>query len=261
MTLPIFDPDRAAALREALIARVDRPARRFRWWHGVAAFAVAGALTGGTVSATAATLFNRVDPTPPETSEGSAIAAPPGVSPGAPIISMLGEAMTRTVEGDAVVSLTPPEGATHVRVSIICLTAGTTYWGTDPGGNNPSIECTTDDVRDPASTGYSFPIEKGTTLYTNADARVKSLLSIQFIAQIPTAWGVNAQGETYGVPKAGVGEPDLILASGEDAFGQPVDGYVRAEDLQGEAPRDIPLFTSDGTTQVGVFHLGAGSAP
>jgi len=60
MSVPDFDSDRLTAIRTALVEQVSvRRARRIPVWAAIAAFALAGAATGGAVSAAALT---RADP-------------------------------------------------------------------------------------------------------------------------------------------------------------------------------------------------------
>ncbi len=90
---------------------------------------------------------------------------------------------------------------------------------------------------------------------------------------------VNEQGETYGSAPYVYGkivkEPDLISAIGVDG----VKGYVKATDLNGPSfsspeeaiayqekmqaagSRSIPLYESDGRTEIGEFILGTGKNP
>lgn len=81
-------------------------------------------------------------------------------------------------------------------------------------------------------------------------------------------WATNARGESYGSmadARTPAEEPDLILAI-SDAGEQ---GYVKKEALDGPIPRTpeeaaqlsseprvIPVYESDGTTQIGWFTIG-----
>jgi hypothetical protein len=88
-----------------------------------------------------------------------------------------------------------------------------------------------------------------------------------------SVYPTNAAGETYGADKPLVEEPDLIAAVGRHG----VHGYLRKSDLErpnitpstppeeveeynNRALRgyDIPLYASDGVTQIGVCHVGGG---
>ena len=83
-----------------------------------------------------------------------------------------------------------------------------------------------------------------------------------------SVYPTNAAGETYGRNKPLVQEPDLIAAVGRHG----VHGYLRTSDIDGTPPRSpeeaeamnkrglrgytVPLYESDGVTQVGVFRVG-----
>ncbi len=88
-------------------------------------------------------------------------------------------------------------------------------------------------------------------------------------------WPTNARGLTYGPGPNALSpqdEPDLVLATATNGK----DGYVLATDLEGPTPSSpeealawqaaragkawvIPVYQSDGITQIGVFELGAAS--
>jgi hypothetical protein len=94
--------------------------------------------------------------------------------------------------------------------------------------------------------------------------------------QVDGHYPKNAQGLTYGSQLYATlerGEPDLILATATNGK----DGYVLRTDLEGPMPgspqealsqqaaqagkdRVIPVYQSDGTTQIGVFVIQAGSS-
>ena len=83
-----------------------------------------------------------------------------------------------------------------------------------------------------------------------------------------SAYPTNADGQTYGVNKPLVEQPDLIAAVGKHG----VHGYLRKADIDGAPPKTpeeaaaqtkrslrgyvVPLYASDGVTQVGVFQVG-----
>lgn len=88
----------------------------------------------------------------------------------------------------------------------------------------------------------------------------------------PGTWPTNARGQTYGsdaYANAQTGEPDLIAAYATNGK----EGYVARTDLDGPVPtnvsqaiaqnsapsRTIPVYLSDGITQIGVFVIGANS--
>jgi len=88
------------------------------------------------------------------------------------------------------------------------------------------------------------------------------------VAATSSLWPINARGQTYGVA-VGNAEADLM---GAVATNQKV-GYVDRKELNGPKPsspeealrwqaeqagrsRVIPVYESDGVTQIGVFHIG-----
>lgn len=292
---PTFDPQRSEGIRSALVDTVEATATaplraRSRRWLGLTVFAVAGIVTGGAVSGAAAAFTagqpgpELIGPGPSAPTQASAVPAPPGVTPGAPIVSLLGSTVSTHVHGATTIPLGDiPEGATHVRVTMECVTPGATSWGTDPAGNNPSTSCSARDVDGATSSSYyDFPLDASiTTLTIRAESVVESLISYQFVNYVPTAFGVNENGEIFG---ANLGEttPDLVAVVGHDEDGDLVDGYARATDLYAFGPDwpgqpsnpdealawqkdrdarypdgwDVPIWESDGSTRIGTFHIG-----
>jgi len=287
-----FTPERSAAIRANLINHVaeNPPPRRRRalWASG---FVVAGLLIGAGASAGAFAATGMLTPTPaqpsgqPTPAYPDAVAAPPGVTPGAPIIALLGDPITQTFDTTTQISLEDrPAAATHARVAIMPLTPGALNWGTDPGGNNPNggwdAQYLASGV-DP-STRYDFPLDDTVhTLYLNP-TDFSAVVTVQFITQIPTRLGINANGQTYGVAGSIEGSPDLVSVGGVAPDGTQVNGYVRDSELNASSPDHpglpsspdealrwqeetqqkypngwtIPVYTSDGTTQIGTFHIG-----
>ncbi|MEN0084656.1 MAG: hypothetical protein AAGC66_07800 [Leifsonia sp.] len=101
-------------------------------------------------------------------------------------------------------------------------------------------------------------------------------------APIPN-WPKNAHGQTYGSQGSSPIAPDLLLVEGEDATGKPISGYVNSRELaeaenggpQPTSPAQalkqqqerlkkyphgqwLPVYTSDGETQIGRFLVGSG---
>lgn len=286
-----FTPERSDAIRASLINHVaENPPRRPRtlWAAG---FVLVGALAGAGVSAGAFAATTRVAAPPaqpsgqPTPAYPDAVAAPPGVLPGAPIISLLGEPISRNVETATQVSLTDrPAAATHARVTITALAPGSLNWGTDPGGNNPTASWDSHDIAaDPGSVTWSdVPLDDSVdTLYLTPDA-FRGIVTVQYVTHVPTTLGVNAHGQTYGVMGSLQGEPDLVSVTGAAPDGSPVEGYAFADELNATDPDHvglptspeealrwqretaekypngwtIPVYASDGTTLLGVFRVG-----
>ena len=280
-----FSEHRSDAIRTILEAQVTtdgtQPWRRHRWLVA-AALVVGGALAGTGVSAAAFAISTSSSTEPDRT----AVAAPPGVIPGQPIISVLGDPASQQTSGDTDIPLeAAPPAATHVRVTVVCLTPGATSWGFDPGGNNPSSSCDEADVLS-ASPGawFDFPLSPTTTtLFLRSSADTRVVVTYQYLNYVPTALGVNDRGETYGASAHDSGQqPDLVAVSGLSPTGEPVDGYVRASELDSFGPDwpdqpstpdealewqaqrdesyphgwDLTVYASDGTTVIGTFHVG-----
>jgi hypothetical protein len=301
MTTPTAS-NRAEAIRAGLIAHVAstaRPRLRLVW---AASLVTVGALAGAGVSAAAfAAADSPVGPAGQITSTNAGIVieqptgqptpavtdrviAPAGVIPGLPVITVNGDPTSFTVLAPMEIPLTGrPEGATHVRVTVTCLTGGSISWGTDPGGNNPSSSCTVGEGASGAVSAWmDLPVNAETpTLYVAPDSAAEASVVLQFLTYTPTLLGVNERGETYGEGASDQGQPDLIFAEGTGPQGEDVQGYVRAVDLtygpgpdhepsspseaaqwtaelQTKYPNgwDVPLYQSDGTTQVGTFRAG-----
>ena len=271
-----FTQDRSDAIRDGLVAAVRKPRLRpvVRRRLAGAALLAGGLLVGGAVSAAAVTIARE-----PVIISGTGLQAPPGVLPGQPVISLLGAVTTTPVTGSLTIPLPPaPVGATHLRVSLTCVTAGMVSWGFDATGNNPSTGCD-----GPSGDGgwMDFALDNGTTVfYVTAREEVDSIVTFQYLNYVETEWGVNSRGETYGVVKDGRPDPDLQAVWIADAQGTGI-GYVRSEALHAFSPDrpslpsnpdealawqaerddtypngwDIPVYDSEGTTQLGVFHV------
>lgn len=238
------------ALRAELVARVaaESPVarRRSRMLLGAGALFGAGLLG---VGAAAAGLF---------------------FIPGGEKVTPLASPVTATYTGTATVELgSPPEGATGIKMELRCLTPG---WFEYPDGASSS--CSEEDVKDGRTgwSGYTLSLTPGqdsVTIKTEAEARWQ--LTAEYVRQERMPLSINAKGETYGVESQENGTPDLIAVIATN--GQ--SGYAYARDLYGgpmptspedavknfstpRPPREIPVYLSDGETQVGVF-LAAGS--
>ncbi|MEO8527668.1 MAG: hypothetical protein ABI435_01170 [Pseudolysinimonas sp.] len=290
-----FSPERSDAIRTELVAVVDRaPARPPRRILVGVGLVVAGLLAGGGATAATAGIWHPQPFLPqgqPVTAPTSnlGVVAPAGYAPGQPIVSLVGGVTSYVVDGqERIIQLAVPDGATHLRVTVTCTSAGTTAWGFDAGGNNPNSSCGASDVDTLSATGYmDFDLNDSSAypqrdlFYVQPGAGVSSIVTLQYLNLIETAWVVNAAGETCGVAKAGFGEPDLVGVEALTPSGEYVTAYARSEQLaypfpgqteptspadalaqqaqhqqQYPAGIDIPAFECDGVTQVGVFHVG-----
>jgi hypothetical protein len=238
------------ALESELVARVlktspARTRRRTRLWLSAGALAGAGLLGG--IGAAAAGLF---------------------VHPGGEQVTPLATEVTETHMGTATLELgTAPEGATGIRIDLTCLTPGRLGLGGGAG-----VTCAAADIGTRSAwSGYTIPFTPGhnsVTITTEPESRWQ--LTAKYVKQERTEWGINAKGETYGVESPEKGSPDLIAVIATTGGS----GYVYARELYGgpmpTSPedatknypnpilREIPVYLSDGETQIGVFESGGG---
>lgn len=205
---------------------------------------------------------------------GTAAAAATGLIglPGGTKITELAETTTGTFTGPAALELGQrPANATGVTVSLTCLTPGTFTF--DDGA---AVTCTTQlDTARP--TTYLIPADAITgnqlRIATSMDA-VWSMTAAWAYAKT-TDWAVNADGYTYGVINEN-GEPDLIAVittdnkpgyvwrtdlhdadgtSAAESFTSPQDA-LRWQEENADTVHHIPVYESDGTTQIGTFQVG-----
>jgi len=247
MTTTEMDPVFASGLRDALVAHVEgtaRHRRRWRWGLGLGLLAGTGVLAGGV--AVAATLLS---------------------APGGTVNVSLGAPVTLTRTGTATVALgSPPAGTTGISWALTCLSAGS-FTFTGPGG--AIVTCGagshSSDVQ---------PLRPGQTSITVATGpSVSWKLRAEYVKTVATPFGVNAKGETYGVPEDLNGTPDLQEAP--LSAGVP-GGYLTTRQLDCASGGDvanptqaiawdkfsehtntvIPVYKSDGTTVIGSYVVG-----
>ena len=251
-----MDPVFTAALRETLKATVKvspRVRRRWRWRAGT------GILLGVTLVA-----------------GGVAVASGVFSPPGAPVDSLLGNAVSAMRTGTATVDIgAPPATATDVSLALTCLSAGSFGF---PNGS--SMTCDATDLTRPSYRTASevVPLTPGVdsvTIQTSPDATWS--LQVTYVNQVKTSWEVNANGETYGVSNQ-QGTPDLIAVVIDQGKTQ---GYVERHELNCasggdvKTPSDaatwdetsknrnitIPVYESDGVTIIGTFTVGDATGP
>ena len=198
------------------------------------------------------------------------------LAPGGTLVTELAPAIEEQHAGTASVSLgQPPVGATGIAISLECLSPGSFAY---PDGAR--LACTKADMRErrsadqmPLYARYLIDLQDGQTAFTvttsNA-ARWEVVAS--YVATETTDWGVNENGQTYGMQNEN-GSPDLVRVAVEGADF----GYAYAEQLDnpsglpepttpeeaGEYTRatqgrtyDIPVYESDGVTRIGTFTSG-----
>ncbi|XAS72752.1 peptidase M56 family protein [Micrococcaceae bacterium Sec5.1] len=239
------------ALRAELVSQVKKETlsakrRRTRVWLGTGALAGAGLLG---IGAAAAGLF---------------------FIPGSEKVTPLASPVTTTYAGTATVELgTPPEGTTGIQIELRCLTPGRFEFPDGASSSCSDVDAASDRV---GWSGYTIALTPGQDSITiKADPEARWQLTAEYVKQERTPLGINAKGETYGVESQENGSPDLIAVMATN--GQ--SGYAYASDLYdgpmpsspedaiknfntARPPREIPVFQSDGETQIGVF-MASGS--
>lgn len=282
-----FTPERSAAIRAALVDRA-RAASRTRRRVSQAGLILAGAAAGAGVSAAAFAATDpwaTVDTSSAELGPEGAIQAPPGHMPGMPIETLVGDPVTQRLTGSTELPLTQvPAPATHLRVSVSCLTAGSFSVGIDADGNNPGMACTAADAQSQdlnAPAFYDHDLSgHPEAVHARLSSGAQGLVTLQYLQEVPTLLGINSHGHTYGTESQGFA-PDLVPAGGTAFDGTQIIGYARAADLamfspdhpgqpaspeqalkwQEERDRaypdgwDMPLYDEE-ETQIGTFRTG-----
>lgn len=245
------------ALEAELVSRVQkaspsRTRKRTRMWLGAGALAGAGILGG--VGATAAGLF---------------------VTPGSQQVTPLSTPVTETHEGTATIELgDPPEGTTGIEMELNCLTPGRFEF---PDGANTI--CAATDVGTPQDwSGYTIALTPGQNRVTiKADPGARWRLSAKYVNRETTDWGVNPDGNSYGMQNEN-GTPDMIAVIATNG----TRGYVYGTELEEadgtaamktfkspeealawqEARRgktfSVPVYDVTGKTVIGQFVIGYG---
>lgn len=214
-------------------SRLRRHQRRTRTLTlAVGSFALAGALTGAAVVA--------------------------GALPGTTTVTPFEATVTGSYTGTAEIELGPvPEGADRVILDITCTEGGRIEVPTRPGQGAEAAsvwwDCS-DPVRADPTVHISdglLPAEGDTSITVTADPGTPWSMVARYGSSETSEWGVNARGETYGVPNDD-GVPDLIAAQATNGE----IGYIR--DSESWAIEGcIDVYESDGTTVIGVFPNGA----
>ena len=190
--------------------------------------------------------------------------------PGGDVVSHLAAPVTVARTGSAVVDIgAAPVGADHLDIELTCLSAGTFTVA-----DGASMSCSAADAAsDTGSMTYELHVKAGqhTTTITTADSS-RWRLTVTYSKVSTSAWGVNASGQTFGVPNAN-GTPTLVAVDATNGK----TGYAYARDLdqpQAANPSealawqngpqkeiDVPVYTSDGKTVIGTFVTSHAAAP
>lgn len=179
--------------------------------------------------------------------------------PGTTEVTPFPESVSGSHVGTAEIELGPvPEGADRVILDVTCSEGGKIDVQTRPvagsTGGGTSWDCS-DPIRENATTHISdagLPEAGATSITVTADPGTPWSFVARYGSSETSAWGVNARGETYGVPND-EGVPDLHSAQATNGK----IGYIRNTELmafEGEGYLDV--YESDGETVIGRFPIG-----
>lgn len=241
MSATKMDTDFAQGVRAELAAigtknsGLQRHQRRTRTLaFGLSALALVGATTGAAI-----VVFNL---------------------PGATTVTPLGSVVTASNTGTGNIDLGPaPSNATGVVIDLTCVSdVGQLALLTVPsagstGPDGAGVDCA-------GSEGRTIRVEDGllppvgtTSITITADPSTAWKATAQYATSTATGWGVNVDGQSYGVPNVH-GVPDLTPARASNGEW----GYVYNKDLLAmDEEGFIAVYKSDGTTVVGqqAFHI------
>lgn len=239
------------ALREMLIEHVQASGRRRRLFRRPRTVALKVLIAGAVIAV------------------GGGAAAATGVFslPGSTVTTQLATAVTVTGSGTQTISLGPQlKGANAISLTFTCLTAGRFIFA-----DGSSEACSTADLQHPATSTGTLPLAVGqdtTVITAGAGERWQATVFYASTARIP--YSTNASGQTYGADGGQGGsplhEPDLVAVQATNGKL----GYAYASQLNGPTPtspaqaiaensqrsRTIPVYESDGRTQIGQFKVG-----
>lgn len=180
--------------------------------------------------------------------------------PGQTTVTSFGEPVSGSYTGTSIVDLGPvPAGAEQVILEVTCSEGGKIEVPTNPGSEgirSGSVywECS-DPIRENPTVHVDnglLPTDGATTITITADPGTSWTVVARYGSSSSTPWGVNAHGETYGVPNEN-GIPDLVSAQATNGEV----GYTReSESLAFEGEGYLRVYKSDGETVIGWFPVG-----
>jgi hypothetical protein len=182
------------------------------------------------------------------------------VLPGAQIVDAIGPAVTQSYVGSSRVDIGEvADGANAVQITIECTSPGAfdvSYLAEDGMAIGTLWVCGDGEV--PVGTrtpmGVLTLVDGQVDVQVSTDAETTWIASVQFVAAETTEWGVNANGQTYGVPNNN-GEPDLYAVYASNCeIGYIYSNHLSPADPDGQLA--IPVYKSDGVTVIGEFWIG-----
>jgi hypothetical protein len=241
MITPTLDPSFAAAIERELEAIGTKKSRLQQQRRARAAITITGAVAlAGILTAAAIIAVNY---------------------PGTTTIGPLGNSVTATYTGTGIVDLGPAPDPTVVVIFDVDCRESTgwvevqTVFALNEGATSAS-------ARMLCSSGKTMHVDNGlppaagtTSVTITADPETTWKATAQYGTSSTTPWGVNANGQTYGVPNDKNGSPDLTPALATNGNV----GYIAEQDVLGTGigfNGYINVYESDGMTVIGQFPIG-----
>lgn len=211
-------------------------------------------------------------PTSPSQTDGGTT-APNATGPGEDRIIKLSTPITITATGTTIITLGPrPADATAISTDLQCLSAGTFRWPDGASMTCSAVDLREADPRQRTSPGYIIDLKpRQDELVISAGANASWEIVTTYVKKEFIPAPVNANGNTYGSENEH-GTPDLIAVAatnGQSGYAyardfaevegpkptSPADALAQQEANEGRT-LSVPVYESDGTTQIGVFELG-----
>jgi len=246
-----INEDFAAALREMLIEHAQTRNRRPRLLRWPQTLGLKIALVGVVLAV-----------------GGSAAAATVVLSlPGGTVVTQLAPAITIAGNGTETISLgAPPQGTNVISLTFSCLTPGNFVFA-----DGSREDCSQTDAQQSTVLSETLPLAVGqSSTVITAGPGERWRATVFYASATRTAYKTNASGQTYGsdggAPGGPLDEPDLVAVQATNGKV----GYAYAAQLNGPTPtnpdqavtensqpaRTIPVYESDGKTQIGAFKVG-----
>ncbi|GAA0963891.1 hypothetical protein [Frigoribacterium faeni] len=179
-------------------------------------------------------------------------------APGATVTSALGTTTTATHTGPALVDIgAAPATAGAVIIDVTCLNrVGVVQVPTDDGTSTSGIDCSVSDSGTMHVTDGQLP-DGGTQFSVNASPGTTWRATLQYASSVTSEWGVNAQGQTYGIENR-QGHPDLVPYTADNGR----KGWVLWEKTFGaDRVGTVDVYETDGVTVIGRATPPVGTLP
>lgn len=180
-------------------------------------------------------------------------------APGSTVTDDLGATTTVTRTGPSLVDIgQAPPLANAVIVDITCLSSSGNVMFDTLGGTQSGVSC---GIADPGDhmriSDAELPANGTTILSVDASPQAKWRAVFHYATSTTSDWGVNANGQTYGVQNY-KGHPDLVRGRADNGLL----GYVFwKESVEADNLTTVNVYKSDGHTVIGHQKQSVGNAP